>query len=138
MSAQTFEVTSSPIAALIPGNAALLTGVEREDDGALRLYIGARYHAVVLAWGAEMEARAHAHLAENGLPPVAWIRCVEPLDAVQRVVLWERIRLARKARIPASRMSQEITRYGNDPTFHGVDWETEWALCRLAEKAVAA
>jgi hypothetical protein len=37
-----FEVTTSPVAALM--GAALLTGVERDDDGALKLYVGPRYH----------------------------------------------------------------------------------------------
>jgi hypothetical protein len=37
-------ITSNPCAAL--GDAALLVGVEREENGDLRLYVGARYRGV--------------------------------------------------------------------------------------------
>lgn len=46
VSEQTFTITSSPIVALLPDQAALLVGVEREDDGALRLYVGVRYRGI--------------------------------------------------------------------------------------------
>lgn len=91
----------------------------------------------VLAWAAEMETRALAHLETRGVAPVTYIGALSPLDSVQRAELWERIRTARKARVPGSRMSQEITLYGNDPTFQGVDWESEWVLCRMSERVAA-
>jgi hypothetical protein len=40
-----FEVTSSPVAAMT-GDAALVVGVERDDEGDLKVYLGARYRGV--------------------------------------------------------------------------------------------
>jgi hypothetical protein len=43
---ETFEVTSSPVAALL--GAALLVGVERDDAGDLKVYLGARYRGIYM------------------------------------------------------------------------------------------
>lgn len=86
----------------------------------------------VLAWAAEMETRALAHLEARGVAPVTYIRCLDPIDAQRRAELWERLRSFRLSGIPSNRISQEMTQYGNDLTFHGVDWDAEWDLCRKA------
>src|SRR5687767_14429329 len=72
MSAATFEITSSPIAALLPGNATLLVGVERETDGALRLYVGARYRGTyaVIAPGEDTD---RVEAAWNGSMGHLWM-----------------------------------------------------------------
>lgn len=44
--AETFEITSSPVAGLL--GAALLGGVERDEAGDLKVYLGARYRGIFM------------------------------------------------------------------------------------------
>ena len=80
---------------------------------------------VVLAWAAGMEARAHEHMAEHGLPPVAYIQDQRPINHIQREALWEKVRIAKRLKLGPD-AARFLTDYGNDETWFGVNVDREY------------
>lgn len=82
MSADTsFTITSSPIPALF-GDASYLVGAERQEDGALRVYVSARYRGIYFVLDGEAADRVEA--AWNGSSEHLFILPVPPLELLHR------------------------------------------------------
>lgn len=80
---------------------------------------------VVLAWAAGMEQRAFQHLALHDLPPVAYLEDQRPINHIQRVALWEKVRIAKRLKL-GSDAAKFLTDYGNDETWAGVNIDREY------------
>lgn len=76
--AETYEITSSPVAALF--GACLIVGVEREAD-ALRVYVGARYRGIYVVLPAG-EVADGVEAAWNGWSSHLFLRPVPPPEAL--------------------------------------------------------
>lgn len=67
----TFEITTSPVAALV--NAALVVGTGRTEDGDLKLYLGARYRNVYVVVPAS-ERADEIERGYHGAGPHVWLK----------------------------------------------------------------
>lgn len=82
MSAVTFEITSSPIAAFL--GATEVVGAERADDGDLKVYVSARWRGIYVLVPAGERADAIEQAWRGSMCGHLYMRPVPPDDMLHR------------------------------------------------------
>lgn len=89
---------------------------------------GGGIERIILAWAQGMHDRALAYLAEKGAPPVVYNQDQEPVGALDRDLIRQRLRAAKQGRLQGNALDRYVFGYNGDLPYLNLD--REWTAMR--------